>query len=485
MLQFEHEFSQEQRFVSIFLCIAIGGVILDAAVRLASPSWIHWAQALVAIASILSAFVLAVGFWLKYRSLDIVKEKLDRERDERQLRAEIRTLQSTVAALGQKREAIRQDESKALSDRTDAHHNLLNGLAARRSELLKSEEDELASALKSLQDRHLIDGLMAASIRSADIDGVGPKLKERLIGSGIENAVGISYARVSAIQGFGEAKTQAIVAWRRKVERDLETTKPIKLPQEVEEPIKIKHTDKAAILDSEVEAAGRSSANDLDGIRRLASERNASNDKAEVEAQAQLSSVGGQAERARTVLAQYVDITFPLFLRRCLPAVNQWGGGKRRIAIAGMALIFLLGVCGQSGAGLAAVRGIAIDSIPTATPSLTPSLTPTPSRTPTSTATATITNTPTITETPTITMTPTVTETPTRTSTSTATPTVTKTATGTPAPTSTRLPTATESYISPGSSSGATALCNDGTLSYSATHQGTCSHHGGVAVWYK
>ena len=37
----------------------------------------------------------------------------------------------------------------------------------------------------------------------------------------------------------------------------------------------------------------------------------------------------------------------------------------------------------------------------------------------------------------------------------------------------------------PDSSGGATALCNDGTLSYSAHHQGTCSHHGGVAVWYK
>jgi hypothetical protein len=32
---------------------------------------------------------------------------------------------------------------------------------------------------------------------------------------------------------------------------------------------------------------------------------------------------------------------------------------------------------------------------------------------------------------------------------------------------------------------GATALCNDGTLSYSAHHRGTCSHHHGVAVWYK
>lgn len=30
---------------------------------------------------------------------------------------------------------------------------------------------------------------------------------------------------------------------------------------------------------------------------------------------------------------------------------------------------------------------------------------------------------------------------------------------------------------------GATARCSDGTLSYSQHHQGTCSHHGGVAEW--
>jgi hypothetical protein len=30
---------------------------------------------------------------------------------------------------------------------------------------------------------------------------------------------------------------------------------------------------------------------------------------------------------------------------------------------------------------------------------------------------------------------------------------------------------------------GATARCNDGTYSFSQTHSGTCSHHGGVAAW--
>ncbi len=35
------------------------------------------------------------------------------------------------------------------------------------------------------------------------------------------------------------------------------------------------------------------------------------------------------------------------------------------------------------------------------------------------------------------------------------------------------------------SGNGATARCNDGTYSYAAHHQGACSHHGGVQVFYK
>jgi hypothetical protein len=35
----------------------------------------------------------------------------------------------------------------------------------------------------------------------------------------------------------------------------------------------------------------------------------------------------------------------------------------------------------------------------------------------------------------------------------------------------------------PSAPAGATAQCRDGTYSFSAHRQGTCSHHGGVAVW--
>jgi hypothetical protein len=38
-------------------------------------------------------------------------------------------------------------------------------------------------------------------------------------------------------------------------------------------------------------------------------------------------------------------------------------------------------------------------------------------------------------------------------------------------------------YTNGGPPAGATALCNDGTYSFSQHRQGTCSHHGGVAKW--
>lgn len=39
-------------------------------------------------------------------------------------------------------------------------------------------------------------------------------------------------------------------------------------------------------------------------------------------------------------------------------------------------------------------------------------------------------------------------------------------------------------YQSNGSPSGASAQCSDGTYSFSQSRRGTCSGHGGVAVWY-
>ncbi len=44
-------------------------------------------------------------------------------------------------------------------------------------------------------------------------------------------------------------------------------------------------------------------------------------------------------------------------------------------------------------------------------------------------------------------------------------------------------PKPSSKMYSPPVTSGATAICNDGTYSYSQNRRGTCSHHGGVAQW--
>jgi hypothetical protein len=49
----------------------------------------------------------------------------------------------------------------------------------------------------------------------------------------------------------------------------------------------------------------------------------------------------------------------------------------------------------------------------------------------------------------------------------------------------TRLPEKPVKVAPAGAPEGATAKCKDGTFSHSKTHTGACSHHGGVAEWYK
>jgi len=61
-------------------------------------------------------------------------------------------------------------------------------------------------------------------------------------------------------------------------------------------------------------------------------------------------------------------------------------------------------------------------------------------------------------------------------------PTLAPTVTDTPFPTSTPIPTYAVPTYAPPPCNG-TAICNDGSCSYSAHRRGTCSHHGGVSQW--
>lgn len=71
---------------------------------------------------------------------------------------------------------------------------------------------------------------------------------------------------------------------------------------------------------------------------------------------------------------------------------------------------------------------------------------------------------------------PTATPTPTPTSTPTSTPTAAP-------PVQAPQPTSHADYLADLRARGVSAICNDGTLSYSRTRSGTCSHHNGVREW--
>ena len=139
-------------------------------------------------------------------------------------------------------------------------------------------------------------------------------------------------------------------------------------------------------------------------------------------------------------LKQLASITFKAYLGNSLSS-------QEYVA----AFIALILIATQTVSGLSATSSAIIASIPTAT--VTPTITFTPTNT----------FTPTVTLTSTITLTPIVTNTH-------------------PA-TFTSLPTQTQVVPTFNFLQDVTAICQDGSYSYSQHRRGTCSHHGGVKQW--
>lgn len=177
----------------------------------------------------------------------------------------------------------------------------------------------------------------------------------------------------------------------------------------------------------------------------------------------------------------------------------------KKVPTALLVVLGIIGACILLFFGSALVVGAAGAIFPSRTLTATATRTPIPSVTATVTSTITKTNTPlptntetqaaTITDTLTLTSSITLTPTITLTQTITLIPSKTKAASWTPGATWTPGPTRTSAPIvktatkSSGGSTGGfdpskpTAICKDGTTSYSKHRSGTCSGHGGVRTW--
>jgi hypothetical protein len=322
------------------------------------------------VIAVLTLFILlGVILWLyiRYRAYPIVQEK-------RKLSQQVSSLQAQIIA----------------------HTNNIQLTVQKREQLLRAEAEEMAAALQALQTSHIQSGLSNTHLSDANIPGIGPKLKERLASHGFTNAATIN-VHVSNIEGFGQAKSQAVLSWRNQVLTHFNSTKPTSLSLEASDVIKKKY-----IVHHE------------------------NNDSQRKKLQESKSDLEKKLADLQPHLKPLAFVTFPKYLWNVLAPEGVVAG------ITGFVLIIT-----QLSLGATTTIGAIINSLPTATYTPTITFTPTITLTFTSTFTPTITFTPSITNTPTITFTPSITNTPTITFTPTRTPKPTFT------PTKTRVPTFT------------------------------------------
>ncbi len=282
--------------------------------------------------------------------------------------------------------------------------NLINKISKVKTELSVVEQaladnqahevQEIESNLQKLEKEHIETGLRQAKIDDANIPGVGPKLTERLTANRISSAADVGM-HIHDLEGFGNAKVQALVNWKQAVLARLNSTKPDRLPEAQLFEIRQKHKRQKEQLIKTRE----------------------SHQLKQTELNLELDSV-------KLNLTGYKEITFINYL-----GTNLLGGVRNQTLQKSTSVITLgvigLGMLIHGSLGLFSGGALMAASIPTQTPTYTATFTPPPTSTsmPSSTLTltpsATATRTPTVTPTPTITLTPSITPTPTVTPTAT------------------------------------------------------------------
>ncbi|MGB2894965.1 MAG: thermonuclease family protein [Anaerolineales bacterium] len=414
---FEKDFSPDQKIINIGSYILVGTLLVVGGVFLFGRGALNWVMLIFALVAISLIGIIVFFLYRTYRGQEVVKDKMALLSDLSSVKGQISKNRKDLSRITKLRDTIHKEAESQSAKRQAIHDATVAQLDNRRDQIRLSERQELDATLSTLQERHYLEGMKGASIRDAKISGVGPKLKERLVQNGIRNAYDVSEGRVGAISGFGDAKVQAMLYWRRAVEHELDSTKPLNISDEVEDQIRSKYRSLIDETDEEEAAGFDQLAQDLEAIREESRRRHEVNDRNEIEANDLRRELDQNLSEINNVLETFASITFRNYLKRSYPSF----GGRINPSLVGILLpiLFAGGFCLQSVAAAGALGGIIADSIPTLTP--TPTKTPTPTRTPTQTSTNTPTNTftptrtltPTITQTPTITPTPTITSTPT------------------------------------------------------------------------
>jgi hypothetical protein len=482
-VDFEHDFAYEKKLVRTLSIIQAAGIVITIILFFIFPA--SWPASVMAILVIAATFFCGFLLYSRYQSLPVVtrKKKLNEQKD--LLDQQILDNKKKHDDAGIHRQQIEQFEKDASNKRLSVFENLEKQLNGQTAKADSDKRQELSSTLRKIQNDYFVSGLRSFSIINSNIPNVGPKLRERLVANSVATAYDVEASRILSISGFGEAKVNSIVAWRKGIEAQLNAKMPSRLPDDTEKSFVEKYANIKAQISTEQSLAQAQLEADLSAIRNEAKQKHAKNDASQREAKLLLSTLNEDLKKLSAELAAFGVIQPWNYLRMCFLSVSSAVDFRKPFVALGLAAILFLGMVSQLVLGAGSTAAMIVNSIPTSTP------TPTQTDTPTSTYTFTPTATYTATMTPTDTLTPTITDTPTATLTASVTPTATKLPTSTRQPTAivvpvlpTRVQSANPTAVPAQGNGNPTAKCKDGSLSYSQNRQGTCSHHGGVAVWY-
>ena len=259
------------------------------------------AQVLLRITLLLGLSALGLVY-LRYRGNPKVVEKRSLMRRKRMLEKGIRAEQQRISLTQQK-----------------------------RISLTKAQQSDAAAALESVQRTHIEQGLSSTTVAEADISGVGPKLKDRLVARGMGTAADVDQRALSRVEGFGDTKSAAVLRWRDGVHEYLDITKPTALSAE-----------RAGQIDAKYKA------------------QHAANDNQEAHAKATKAGLENDLAAHLPMLEPLAGISFPNYVTTSMSA-NTGRAGKMVAGLLGTT-VFLSGV---AGVGLLGVAGRAAPAPPT------------------------------------------------------------------------------------------------------------------------
>lgn len=264
-------------------------------------------------------------------------------------------------------------EKSKLKKNITANKAELNKIEKAVSDNLAREQSEIETLLHDIQSKFINAGLRDARIETANISGVGPKLKEKLRVNRITSAADVGF-HITNLEGFGKAKVDSLLEWKSLVLAQLESGKPKTLPEAQLSEIKQRYRQQKEALISKRENL-----------------------------QSNLTIRGLELQAVNKHLSQFADVTFLNYIN--LHSFNEINNPSLKkiskqllIVFLGLGTIIYATFCFISTGAIASSRPTATPTI-TLTPTTKPSTTPTPSLTPTLTFTPM--RTPTFTITPT------------------------------------------------------------------------------------